>query len=49
LTLQAVKKEIRWEVHAYDWHFSGELFIENIDKLFLEDAEVMKGFEPDSD
>lgn len=50
IIVNAVQKVLRVEIHAYDFHLQGSLFIKNIKKLLLEDAALMQGYEgPDSD
>ncbi len=35
MIVNAIKKQIFAEVHVYDYHATAEVFVKNLDKLFL--------------
>lgn len=42
LIVNAAKKEITVECHAFDYHLNAEVFIKNIDRMLLENAAVLQ-------
>lgn len=43
MILNAIKRPISLEVHAYDLHLNASVFVKNLDLLILQDAVLMQG------